>query len=107
MYTCLHGVPSDEPGVCRDHRECAPYAYPPRMFRAVRVGPEGPDTPAHMFCVRAAGDRDLVRTGDSQEFALVYSFRGSDPMELRLAVQRLAAALNEQVARFYRGEFHR
>jgi len=79
----------------------------PICFDVKRLGQtKGPDTHEHVFCVRAIGNKELIRTGESKEFALINGASGSDPAVTRLANELFADALNEVVAAYYRGEFH-
>lgn len=38
-------------------------------FYVKRIGPRGPDTHEHLFCVAARGNHELVRTADSAPYA--------------------------------------
>jgi hypothetical protein len=62
------------------------------VIRLRREGPKaGPDRVDDVFCVRAKGNHELVRAGDSPPFALL---NGSMGWCAREAAQKLCDALN-------------
>jgi tRNA G18 (ribose-2'-O)-methylase SpoU len=73
-----------------------------RPFSVVRLREEGSnqgkDKTTDLFCIRARGNQELVRTGESPECALL---NGSMGKGVRADVQRLCDALNEAWARHY------
>lgn len=79
----------------------------PKMFSVVRLGPKGPDTCNHVFSVKATGNKELTDEMPTLNCALLNGASGTDPVRTRLAVEMFAEALNEVVASYYRGEFHK
>lgn len=76
-------------------------------FCIKRVGPRGPDTHEHLFCVVAKGNPELVRTGESDAEILVNSTSSSDGgAGARAAVTRLVDALNGVWEDYLAGRFH-
>lgn len=76
------------------------------MFTVVRLGPKGPDSSEHMFCVAAAGNPELIRTSEGETQVLINGVGSSDPKWCRTSAEKFCAALNEQFQRYMNGEFH-
>lgn len=72
-------------------------------FRLKRIGPLGPDSTKHLFCVEAVGNHELVRTKESPPSALI---NGSLGAHARVPVQRLVDALNAVWAQYLLGTYH-
>lgn len=76
------------------------------FFSVKRVGPKGPDSNQHLFCIQAHGNQELVRTGESHESCLLNGAGGSSAAATRTAIDHLCIKLNEVIQSYLNGEFH-
>lgn len=77
-----------------------------KPFSVVRIGPKGPDSAEHMFCVQARSNEELIRTYKAGFSAWITGASGANPSMARTAAQKLADALNEQWDKYMNGDFH-
>lgn len=76
-------------------------------FFLKRVGPRGADTHAHLFCIGAKGNPELVRTGETDAEVLINGASSSDGGKgARLAITKVVDELNAVWDAYLRGEFH-
>ncbi len=76
-------------------------------FYVKRFGPKGPDSHKHTYCVVASANKECVRLKFSGATASINGAASSDGTSAKEACQLLCDALNEQFARYMRGEFHK
>lgn len=72
------------------------------FFKLHRLGPRGPDSHKHTFCVEAVANRSARMLGGGGRYALLNGASDSSGSNSREAVQKLVDALNEEVDRYFR-----